>query len=254
MRRHELLEQLHALLEPRTYFEIGVREGMSLALSRTKSVAVDPFFLLDREIRCDVHLVRTSSDEFFARKHPFAHFDEPVIDLAFIDGMHLSEYALRDVINTEKFTHPGSVIVIDDMLPRSVEEAGRTRQGSAAKGAWAGDVFKILPALRRYRPELVVLEVDTQPTGTVVIIAPDRTDSTVGRAYDQLVGEFVVVDPQVVSDETLHRTRAVAPEKLLATPIWDGLRALRGRPHAEALAKAHQLARDAGLVPAAQPV
>ena len=253
MRRHELLEQLHGLLRPRTYFEIGVREGMSLALSRTKSVAVDPFFLVDREIRCDVHLVRTSSDEFFARQHPFAHFDEPVIDLAFIDGMHLSEYALRDVINTEKFTHPGSVVVIDDMLPRTIDEAGRTRQGTAAKGAWAGDVYKIVPALREARPELVVLEVDTFPTGTVVILAPDKDDHRLNRAYDRLVGEFVVPDPQTVSDDTLNRTRAVDPEKLLASGIWEDLVALRGLPHDQALGRAQRIAADAGLTRGSQP-
>jgi hypothetical protein len=138
--RHELLKNLHRLLQPRTYLEIGVRKGKSLTLSRTRTIAIDPFFEIDREVLCDLHLVRTTSDEFFARRHPLAHFDEPTIDLAFIDGMHLAEYAFRDVINVERYCHPGSVIVIDDMLPRSVEEAGRTRRGAAANGARAGDV------------------------------------------------------------------------------------------------------------------
>ncbi|MGZ8742017.1 MAG: class I SAM-dependent methyltransferase, partial [Nocardioides sp.] len=89
MLRHELLKNLHELLKPRTYFEIGVNYGSSLTLSRTRTVAVDPFYKVTREVQCDVHLVRATSDEFFARKHPLAHFDEPVIDLAFIDGMHL---------------------------------------------------------------------------------------------------------------------------------------------------------------------
>ncbi len=252
MRRHELLKQLHSLLEPRTYFEIGVREGASLTLSRTMSVAVDPFFKLDREIRCDLHLVRTSSDEFFARRNPFAHFPEAVVDLAFIDGMHLSEYALRDIINTEKYTHPGSVIVIDDILPRTVEEAGRTRRGSAARGAWAGDVFKTVPALRRHRPDLVVLELDTQPTGTAVILAPDRTSRVLNAAYDQLVEEFVVPDPQVVPPETLGRTRAISAQRLLSSSIWGELRALRDMPHGDALARAQSVTRKAGLEPLPQ--
>lgn len=248
MRRHELLTGLHELLSPRYYFEIGVREGMSLALSRTKTVAVDPFFLVDREIRCDVHLVRTTSDEFFARRHPFAHFDEPTVDLAFIDGMHLSEYALRDVINTERYTHAGSVIVIDDMLPRSIEEAGRTRRGSAARGAWAGDVYKLVAAFRTLRPDLVCLEVDTQPTGTVVLLLPDPASRVLPEAYDRLVEEFVSPDPQVVPDETLHRTRAVSPEELLASPIWEGLKALRGVPDDEARPRARALLEGSGLL------
>ena len=117
MRRHKLLRGLHEVLQPRTYFEIGVRNGLSLELSRAQSVAVDPFYNLTREVRCDVHLVRTTSDEFFNRRHPFAHFAGQPVDLAFIDGMHLSEFALRDFINTEKFCHAGSVVVFDDSRP-----------------------------------------------------------------------------------------------------------------------------------------
>ena len=148
MLRHELLKHLHDLLQPRTYLEVGVLKGASLALSRARTIAVDPFFAVDCEILCDLHLVRTTSDEFFARRHPLAHFDEPTVDLAFIDGMHLAEYALRDVINVERYCHAGSVIVIDDMLPRNIEEAGRTRQGAATHGAWAGDVYTMVKAFR----------------------------------------------------------------------------------------------------------
>jgi hypothetical protein len=156
MERHELLSRLHEALQPRTYFEIGVHVGMSLTLSRARTVAVDPFFKIKREVRCDLHLVRMTSDEFFARRHPFAHFDEPTIDLAFIDGMHLSEYLLRDVMNTERFTHAASVIVLDDMLPRGDNEAARDREAAGLlHRAWAGDVYKVIIALRRHRPDRV---------------------------------------------------------------------------------------------------
>ena len=107
MRRHDLLAELHRLLDPRSYLEIGVNVGSSLTLSRTRSIGIDPYYTVEKEILCDVHLVRTSSDEFFAREHPLAHFDEPLIDLAFIDGMHLAEYAFRDFVNVERFTHAG---------------------------------------------------------------------------------------------------------------------------------------------------
>lgn len=254
MRRHDLLRELHSLLTPRTYFEIGVREGRSLALSRCKSVAVDPFFQLDCELQCDVHLVRTSSDEFFARKHPLAHLDEPVVDLAFIDGMHLSEYALRDVVNTERYTHPGSVIVIDDMLPRTVDEAGRTRRGTAERGAWAGDVYKLVPALRRHRPDLVVLEVDTFPTGTAVILVPDSRSRVMHQAYDSLVEEFVVPDPQQVPEATMQRSAAVDPEVLLASGIWSDLVSLRRVEHDAALARGRSVVEAAGLLRAPQPL
>jgi hypothetical protein len=248
MRRHELLRGLHEVLQPRTYFEIGVRNGLSLELSRAQSVAVDPFYSLTREIRCDVHLVRTTSDEFFARQHPFAHLTEPSLDLAFIDGMHLSEFALRDFINTEKFCHAGSVVVFDDMLPRNVIEAGRGREGSAKGGAWAGDVYKIVDTLRALRPDLTVLEMDTEPTGTLIVMNTDPRSRVLDEAYDRLVLDYVVPDPQVVPDWALQRSRALKGEELLASSVWAEIRRLRSRRDAEARPGVGQALRRAGFV------
>jgi len=248
VRRHELLQNLHELLRPRTYLEIGVSSGASMTRSRARSIGVDPAFRVERELLCDLHLVRATSDEFFARRHPLAHFDEPVVDLAFIDGMHLAEYALRDFVNTERFTHPASVIVIDDMLPRTIGEADRDRGRPRSGPSWAGDVYKLLGPLRDLRPDLVCLEVDTLPTGTVVVLLPDATSTSLLAAYDDLVEAFVVPDPQQVPDEILGRSRAVAPEKLLAAPVWDGLRRLRELDDSQSRPEVATLLAEAGLV------
>lgn len=251
MHKHELLAALHERLRPRTYFEIGVRRGKSLHLSRCPSVAVDPFFLVETEILCDLHLVRTTSDEFFARRHPFAHLPLPVVDLAFIDGMHLAEYALRDFINTERHCHAASVIVIDDVLPRTVEEAGRGRVGKAAQGAWAGDVFKMIPVLRERRPDLLLLEVDTHPTGTLVVMLPDPSDRSLVTAYDEVLPELVVADPQVLPDWVRDRPRAVTPEALLDAPFWEGLRQIRDGDDVGRDAVSDLLSRSGVMVEAA---
>lgn len=247
--RHELLRNLHELLQPRTYFEIGVDIGKSLTLSRTRSIGVDPFYQVTRELMCDVHLVRATSDEFFSRRHPLAHFDEPVIDLAFIDGMHLAEYLLRDVMNTERYTHAASVIVLDDMLPENDNEAARDRAGAGLMGRrWAGDVYKIIASLREHRPDLVCLEVDTAPTGTVVLLLPDPSSKALDDAYDDLVEEYVVPDPQKVPEVILTRSRAIQPQKLLDAPVWDELRRLRTLPDAQARPKVRSLLDAAGLL------
>lgn len=244
MRRHELLAGLHERLQPRTYLEIGVRNGLSLSLSRATSIGIDPFFAVDTEIRCDVHLVRATSDEFFARRHPLAHFPDPVIDLAFIDGMHLAEYALRDLINVERFTHPGSVVVLDDVLPRNTKEAARGRESA---GAWAGDVYKVVDTVRSHRPDLVLLEVDTRPTGTAVLLCTDPGNRALPAAYDDLVEAYVVPDPQEVPDEILTRKRAVDPEALLAAPVWAELRAVREPDPEDAHRRVRSACRSAGL-------
>ncbi|HXD25122.1 MAG TPA: hypothetical protein VN609_04275, partial [Propionibacteriaceae bacterium] len=93
MTRHELLGLLHQKMQPRTYLEIGIRTGNSMALSRTRSIGVDPYFKIDKPIRCDVQLIKATSDDVFAGDNPLAHFGGVPVDLAFIDGMHLSEFA-----------------------------------------------------------------------------------------------------------------------------------------------------------------
>lgn len=248
MLRHELLRGLHELVKPRTYFEIGVQTGRSLTFSRTTTIGVDPAFSITSEVLCDVHLVRATSDEFFARKDPLAHFPEPVIDLAFIDGMHLSEYALRDLINVERYTHPASMIVLDDMLPRHVDEAGRGREAARRRGAWAGDVYKVVSTIRELRPDVVCLEVDTAPTGTVVLLVPDASSTALSSAYDDLVEQFVVPDPQKVPDEVLSRSRAIQPDKLLGAPIWSQMQKLRHYDGDRARQGMRRILDESGLV------
>ncbi|MFF3324423.1 class I SAM-dependent methyltransferase [Streptomyces sp. NPDC002889] len=239
MDRHGFLRQLHRTYKPRNYLEIGVNDGRSLALSRVPSVAIDPAFRVVTSISCDVHLVRATSDDFFARKDPLVHLrngrnpfralarkdpmnilgGEPRLELSFIDGMHLFEYALRDFMNVERHSRWSSVIVLDDMLPRSVDEAARDRHTKF----WAGDVYKVVQVLRKYRPDLVVVEVDTAPTGVVAVFGADPENTVLKDSYDKIIEEYVVPDPQDVPDEVLVRKNAVRPEALLGADFWPGL-------------------------------
>ncbi|KIF74399.1 methyltransferase type 11 [Streptomyces sp. 150FB] len=239
MDRHGFLRHLHRSYKPRNYLEIGVNDGRSLALSRVPSVAVDPAFKVVTDISCDVHLVKATSDDFFARKDPLIHLrngrnpfralarrdpinlfgGDPKLELSFIDGLHLFEFALRDFMNVEKLSRWSSVIVLDDMLPRDVDEAARDRHTKF----WAGDVFKVATVLRRYRPDLVVVDVDTAPTGVVAIFGANSESTVLKDNYDKILEEFVVPDPQVVPEEILVRKNAVQPEALMRADFWPAL-------------------------------
>ncbi|CCK25401.1 methyltransferase type 11 [Streptomyces davaonensis JCM 4913] len=236
MKRHEFLKELHKASANRNYLEIGVNDGRSLRLSRVPSIAIDPAFKVVTEIRCDVHLVKATSDDFFARDNPLAHLKggrHPVrnlrrgrspighwrrttLDLSFIDGMHLFEYALRDFINIEKHSDWASVIVFDDMLPRNIDEAARDRH----TGAWTGDVYKLVEILTRYRPDLVTVLVDTQPTGQLVVFGADPRNTVLSDRYDDIVTEYDLPDPQKVPETILERTEAVRPEAFLNASFW----------------------------------
>lgn len=224
MNRHQFLGRLHENYKPRTYFEIGVNDGRSLALSRVPTVAVDPAHRITSEISCDLRLVKATSDDFFAREKPLAHFgDKPLADLAFIDGMHLFEYVLRDFINTEKYATWSSVIVFDDQLPHNVDQAARDRH----TGFWTGDVYKIIPVLQRYRPDLRLAVMDTEPTGVMVVFGADPTNTVLADKYDEIMDQFLLKDPQQVPEELITRSAAMQPEVLLDAPFWSSLVAAR---------------------------
>jgi hypothetical protein len=217
--RHELLEGLHKKTRPRTYLEIGIRTGRSMVLSRCRSIGVDPVFKIDNPIHCDVQLVKATSDDFFASDQPLAHFDGVPVDLAFIDGMHLSDFALRDFINIEPFMAVTGVVVLDDVLPRNGLEAARDRKTEP----WTGDVYKVVEILRRRRPDLVVLLVNTAPTGTAVIVGVDPASIVLKDAYPEEEPYLLRADPQTPPQEYLDRSIAVEPDVLLESRIWEQL-------------------------------
>lgn len=223
MNRHNFLTGLHGHLRPRSYLEIGINTGKGLARSRTRTIGVDPSYAIKTEVACDLKLVRATSDDFFARADAMAWFSEGVVDLAFIDGMHLFEYALRDFMNTERASTPAGVIVLDDMLPRSHAEAARKRHTVS----WAGDVYKVALVLERYRPDLVVVPLDTAPTGLVLVAGLDPHSTVLTDHYDEIVAEYATPDPQEVPDVVRHRTDAADPEAVLASPVWEALIAAR---------------------------
>jgi hypothetical protein len=226
--RHEFLAGLHAALQPRTYLEIGVDDGRSLTLSSAKTIGVDPAFHVTAPLHSDLLLARETSDDFFASGRAKKHLDGVPLDLAFIDGMHLAEFAYRDFLNVERLTSPTSVIVLDDMMPRSVHEAARDRYTDA----WAGDVYKVVELLRSERPDLVVVPVNTFPTGVVLVARVDPASRVLAERYESLLPVLQAPDPQDVPEHVLRRTRAVDGKELLAWDGWETVRGLRTRPRA----------------------
>jgi hypothetical protein len=111
------------VLEPPTYPPIGVGHGDSLALARGPSIGIDPDFSLRTAIRGDAALFRETSDEYFDRADLLEPFGGRPAALAFVDGMHLVEYALRDFVHVERHAAWTSAAVFDDVFPASVEMA-----------------------------------------------------------------------------------------------------------------------------------
>lgn len=218
----DFLTEVHRRLAPDAYLEIGVAGGRSLALANCRAVGIDPAYIIQAQLNGDVALFRTTSDEYFARPDPLAPTGGVPFDLAFIDGLHLFEFALRDFIFAERHASVRGMVVFDDVLPRTVDEAARERRTVA----WTGDVFRVLDVLARYRPELVVVPINTTPTGLLAVFGLDSTSTVLADNFDQILADYRQPDPQPVPPEILDRSTMVAPERFLQSGVLDLLGSL----------------------------
>lgn len=226
----DVLARLHDKLRPRTYFEVGTWHGDSLRLAQCASLAVDPQFQLEEGVIgskpvCIFH--QATSDDFFASNDPTAILGGP-IEFAFIDGFHNFDFVLREFIATERSCERESIIAIDDCAPRDFFMARHTlvperQQPTKYPGFWTGDVWKIVPVLREYRPDIQCVLLDTQPTGLAICSNLNPNDHTLTAKYDEilerwrdvrledygmkrLLGDlrFEASDPWVAARKSLH--------------------------------------------------
>jgi hypothetical protein len=194
---------LSRALATRNYLEVGTSTGDSLAAVDCPAMAIDPKFMINRNVigaKPACHFFQTTSDAFFAACDPKAYFGGTV-DLAFLDGLHLFEYLLRDFINVERHCDPESIILLHDCLPPTYEMACRNIKGTEGNefgarghpdylGYWTGDVWKVAEILREFRPELRVLYVNSPPTGLVLCTSLDPTSTVLKDRYEEITGTY----------------------------------------------------------------
>lgn len=220
LRYLNFLRRLHEVREPELYFEIGVDQGYSMAQAKCPAVGVDPAFSISTPIPQRVKLFKEKSDDFFNNKKRAQRLFKNGIDLAFIDGMHLAEFVVRDFINVEKYCKPGSVIMFDDVLPEQMEMADRPRRFNA----WTGDVYKIAPILRKYRPDLEVGVFHTfigpYRKGLAVVKNPDPNNTALEDNYEEIERDIFGDGYKIESIEHLDEMMQIAPhgefEKFIA--------------------------------------
>lgn len=192
-----VLKRIHRHLRPRTYLEIGVSRGESLecVLPETLTLGIDPAPNLGKPPPANVRIYRETSDDFFARYSPRAELGGQPLELAFLDGMHHFEYALRDFINVERSCSRASVILVHDCYP--LDE--RTAQREQVTGFWSGDIWRLMLLLRTHRPDLVVRTIATAPTGLGIVLNPDPASRVLPDRLDQLIAEYLAKDFSVLA-------------------------------------------------------
>lgn len=209
-----LLAQLHDIIRPEIYAEIGVAFGRSLAISRAKSVGIDPGFTLPAEALANkpwIKLFHMTSDDFFAQYRREHVLDGGALDLSFLDGLHLFEQVLRDFYHLESWSSPGGVIAIHDVLPRAVAWAAR----EPLPGEWTGDVWRIVPCLQRYRPDLMLRLVDAPPSGVLLVSRLDPANTVLADHETHIRHQFLrqPVPYEVQVRDYLERAAVISPDE-----------------------------------------
>ena len=217
------LEIIHRELNPDNYLEIGCRLGRSLSLSRCQSIAIDPDFEIKVQIEAPTRLFKMTSDRFF-QEYNVKQFLGGPIDLAFIDGMHKAEFALRDFISVEQNGHAGTVIIIDDIMPEKIEWATRER----VFNEWTGDVYQVIAILRQYRPDLKILILDIEMKGMAIITEINPASATLSQSYAEIERGILSDQYKMESSDSIRRTMEPLPTDQLHDVLMK-IRLMRSR-------------------------
>lgn len=187
-----LLARIQQHLRPRTYVEIGIETGMSvrLALPHTRVLGVDPEPRISAPLPANVRVYAETSDAFFSRVDVRAELGGLPVDLAFIDGMHHFEFALRDFMHLEPLCSPRSTILVHDCFPHDRRTAQRERQVAF----WTGDVWRLIVLLKRHRPDLSIHTVATPPSGLAIVRNLDPGSTLIADNFDRLCAELMALD------------------------------------------------------------
>ena len=196
---------------PAGYLEIGTNQGFSTARVSCDAICIDPYFLLKGEDivlkRSRLLMFQMTSDDFFAQYDPAVLLGP--IDLGFLDGLHHFEALLKDFINFERHSHPGSVALLHDCLPLNTRMTSRRHapgpdtEPEDTRGFWTGDVWRILPILREFRPDLSIVALDCPPTGLVVVGGLNSRSDVLLYAYERIVARYAALSLEEFGLDTL---------------------------------------------------
>ena len=140
--------------------------------------------------------------------------------------MHRFEYLLRDFYRTEQGCHRRSVILLHDCIPTNERMAERTHrivetEDALSRQSWTGDVWRILPALKKYRPDLRLVCLDCPPTGLVACINLDPSSNILENAYQDILDEFLCRElPDYGLEQLWTNFRPLDSRSLISRP-WD---------------------------------
>jgi hypothetical protein len=181
------LKHIHVTLHPANYLEIGVESGQSLqfAQSPTKAIGIDPSPAIVHGTNAWVKIFKETSDDFF-KNNNVKEILGNYIEFSFIDGLHEYDQVLKDFINIEHNSAKNTIITLHDIFPAIAATASREWNTFY----WAGDTWKIMAILEKYRSDLTIMTIPAFPTGFGFITNLDPTNTVLTANFNSIVEEF----------------------------------------------------------------
>ena len=111
--------------------------------------------------------------------------------------MHLFEFALRDFIAIEPLCTRASTILVHDTFPLNSVTAERECESIF----WSGDIWRLVLALKKYRPDLAIDTVAAAPSGLTIIRGLDPDSRVLTERRDAIIAEYLALDFSILDDD-----------------------------------------------------
>lgn len=150
MMRWDIINDIIRKRDYRNYLEIGYYKGWSFdQVHCVNKTAVDPNPCKDElqekaaygtliDLGSREKLYKMTSDDWF-KNVPTHRYD-----IVFIDGLHEVTQVCNDILNSSLYLSEEGTIVLHDCNPPTLEHTT-----TGVDGAWTGDVYRAVVALRR---------------------------------------------------------------------------------------------------------
>jgi len=150
MERFDIINHLIKINNYKSFLEIGTQKQINFSnVEIENKICVDP----DPESNPDFLM---TSDEFF-------EINKNTFDIVFVDGLHHSDFAYRDIINSLGVLNKNGCVVVHDCIPYDELSQVIPLEKASDMGtiSWNGDVWKSIIKLRTERDDLKIKVIDT---------------------------------------------------------------------------------------------